>query len=428
MEIVMKRTFVLQACVNSYSGYGSHSRDIAKSLLKILDPDKWNFIIIPTLWGSTTDGALKERSVENKEIADHIIREPLKVKPDVFFQIGLPNEATPIGMYNILCTAGIESTLISIDWIEGCNKMDLIIVPSEHVANVFRKSKWEKRDSHTKEILETIVVKSKIAVLFEGVNNDIYFKTNIFSDNRIIPLLDKIESDFCFLVVGHWLPGDLYQDRKNIGATIKAFLKTFSHIPSPPGLIIKTAIVNSSVIDYHMCLERLTNTTRYIATKENIQNIPPIYLLHGDFTDSEMNELYNHPKIKCMVSSTRGEGYGRPLAEFSMVEKPIISSNWGGQLDFLSKDNTVLVKGDITPIHQSAVWDKVLLKEASWFSIDIDELTNKMGDVYILYNSYVQKAKSHTKYFKSKFLLSHMTTELKTIIDTTIPTELEFNF
>ena len=38
-----------------------------------------------------------------------------------------------------------------------------------------------------------------------------------------------------------------------------------------------------------------------------------------------MNKLYNHPKIKCFVSLTHGEGFGRPLLEASMVGLPVIS-------------------------------------------------------------------------------------------------------
>ena len=39
-----------------------------------------------------------------------------------------------------------------------------------------------------------------------------------------------------------------------------------------------------------------------------------------------MNKLYNHPKVKAMVSLTKGEGFGRPLLEFSLTGKPIIAS------------------------------------------------------------------------------------------------------
>ena len=43
--------------------------------------------------------------------------------------------------------------------------------------------------------------------------------------------------------------------------------------------------------------------------------LPNVYLLHGDLTDEEMNQLYNHPKVKAHLTFTHGEGFGRPLLE-----------------------------------------------------------------------------------------------------------------
>ena len=43
-------------------------------------------------------------------------------------------------------------------------------------------------------------------------------------------------------------------------------------------------------------------------------DLPKIYLLHGELTDNQMNQLYNHPKVN-HVSFTHGEGFGRPLLE-----------------------------------------------------------------------------------------------------------------
>ena len=53
-----------------------------------------------------------------------------------------------------------------------------------------------------------------------------------------------------------------------------------------------------------------------------------------NFTNEEMNEIYNHSKIKAMVSLTKGEGFGRPLLEFSLTKKPIMVSGWSGHMDF----------------------------------------------------------------------------------------------
>ena len=58
------------------------------------------------------------------------------------------------------------------------------------------------------------------------------------------------------------------------------------------------------------------------------------FLLHGDFTNEEMNSIYNHPKVKAMISLTKGEGFGRPLLEFSLTNKPIMVSGWSGHVEF----------------------------------------------------------------------------------------------
>ena len=62
--------------------------------------------------------------------------------------------------------------------------------------------------------------------------------------------------------------------------------------------------------------------------------LPNVYLLHGSLSTEEMNRLYNHPKVKSLVSLTHGEGFGRPLLEASMTGLTVIASAWSGQLDF----------------------------------------------------------------------------------------------
>jgi hypothetical protein len=47
-------------------------------------------------------------------------------------QITVPNEFQQVGKYNIGCTAGIETTIAPAEWVEGCNRMNLILGSSEH--------------------------------------------------------------------------------------------------------------------------------------------------------------------------------------------------------------------------------------------------------------------------------------------------------
>ena len=173
--------------------------------------------------------------------------------------------------------------------------------------------------------------------------------------------LDQIKEDFVFLFVGHWLQGDLGEDRKNVGMMIKTFAMAFKDEKVKPALVLKTSSAGFSVIDRENMIKKIKH-----ALGKDFGKVP-VYLLHGDMADYQLNGLYEHPKVKAMLNFTKGEGFGRPLLEFSLTGKPVIASNWSGHLDFL-KTGAVLLDGELKDVAggQELVGDKrrdSLLKE-----------------------------------------------------------------
>ena len=156
-------------------------------------------------------------------------------------------------------------------------------------------------------------------MLFRSTN--IYQKIDAVNDSEVWDVLDTIEEDFNFLYVGHWLQGEIGQDRKDTGMLVKTFLETFKGKGKKPGLILKTSSGNYSIMDRDGILEKI-NKIRAAVGDDDI--LPNIYLFHGELSDEEVNELYNHPKVKAHVTFTKGEGYGRPLIEASISQKPVI--------------------------------------------------------------------------------------------------------
>ena len=67
-----------------------------------------------------------------------------------------------------------------------------------------------------------------------------------------------------------------------------------------------------------------------------------------------MNQLYNHPKVKAMMSMTHGEGFGRPLLEASITGKPTITTNWSGHIDFIKPEYNILIGGELKNVHKTA--------------------------------------------------------------------------
>ena len=395
----MKPLCVVSCPIDTFSGYGARSRDFVRSLITAKG-EEWDIKILPQRWGSTPwnflskDNPLQKRFISN-----------LNKKPDIWIQITIPSEFQPVGQYNIGVTAGIETTIFPGDFIEGLNKMNINLVSSNHSKNVALSTQFDKRDKNKKIIGQTKTEKP-VEVLFEGLDLNIYNKNPQNSG-----LLDNVKEDFCFLYTGHWLQGILGEDRKNTGLMIKTFLETFNTSSrKKPALILKTNTMNYSLLDREEILRKIN------IIKDNVGgNLPNIYLVHGELTDDEMNQLNNDNKVKAFVSFTKGEGYGRPLAEAAITGKPVIVSNWSGHVDFIHPDYNVLIGGELKEVHKSAS-NNWILKESQWFNINTEVASRAMKDVFKNYKRYLEKSRKQTQYLKNNWSFDKMTEKLNSLL------------
>ena len=404
---------VVTAPVATRSGYGAHSRDICRALIKL---DRYDVKIWNVRWGNTSMNALVGDDPNDKILIDRMLNEPkLPTQPEIHIHIVIPNEFETFGKYNIGITAGLEKTACPHEWIEGMNRMNMNIVPSTFVRDVMKNVHFDIADDKTNEVKGSLKVENPIEVLFEGTDTNIYKKTNKFT-KMLTDEMKNVEEPFNFLYVGHWLQGNLGKDRKDTGMMLKVFLETFKDKKKKPGLIMKTSGATFSILDREDILNRIK------AVKESIQgDLPNVYLMHGDFTDDEMNELYNHPKVKAHINLTHGEGFGRPLLEASISQKPVIASNWSGHLDFLHKDNAVLVGGGLEEVPKESFPDYMHVEGSKWFTVNYQEASLRMKDVYTNYKKYTLNAKKLGIVNKSKFSLNAMTRELGKILDKYVP-------
>ncbi len=406
----MKNTFVISCPIDTYSGYGARSRDVVKAIIEL---DKYEVKIMPQRWGNTPWGFIEE----NKEW--HFLKpyllpvgKPLTSKPDIWSQITVPNEFTPVGEYNIGITAGIETDTCAPQWVEGMNRMNINFVSSQHSKTVFEKSKFEIKNEKTGESQGILKIEKPIEVLFEGVDINTYFK-----DDRPCLIDFNIKESFAYLFVGHWLPGALGEDRKNVGLMIKAFFETFKNKKKQPALILKTTAQGPSYMDRDELIKRISQIRKTV----NSKNLPNIYLLHGDFSNQEINSLYNHDKVKAMINFTKGEGFGRPLLEFSLTGKPIISTNWSGHIDFLNPEFTTLLGGELKPIHPSAQIKDMLIENSKWFSPDHGQIGGYLKDMFENYKKYTDGGKRQAYYSKTNFSFKSMKELLGNLLEQNVP-------
>ena len=407
---MIKPLFFISCPIDTYSGYGARSRDLVRAIIQL---DKYDVKILPQVWGNTPWGFIDDNP-EWEFLNKHIWMQPqLPKQPEIWMQITIPNEFQPVGKYNIGVTAGIETTIASGDWIEGINKMNLTLTSSEHSKRTFLNSAFQKMDQRTNQLIGEIKVEKPIEVLFEGADTEIYKvldKVDSFSE------LNNIKEKFAFLFVGHWINGDLGEDRKNVGLLIKMFFEVFKNKKDRPALILKTSQMGSSYIDRDDILKKI----KIIANSVNSKDLPNIYLLHGEFTDVEMNELYNHPKVKAMINLTKGEGYGRPLLEFSLTKKPIITTNWSGHTDFLNPEFITMLPGQLTNVHPSAA-NQWLLKESQWLSVDTGHAGIAIKDIFEDYKKYLDGAKRQAYKSKNEFSWDKMKDKIDEILTNNIP-------
>lgn len=396
------------------SGYGDWATAVAKSIIRY---DKYDVKVAPQKWGNCQSKRYIEdiSDPEDKMLASKLLQGQLQKQPDLFIQLSIPNEFQKVGKYNIGMTAGIETTVASGEFLEGINRVDLTIALSNHAKNVFLNTKMTKQLPDGRK--EDVVLKKPIEVCFWGADTNIFKKTEE-RVGTVDDVLEKIPENFAFLFVGQLTHTGLYHDRKDIGNLVKTFCETFNNNAQvKPCLILKTSGVGFSTMDRFEVVN-LVNKIRASFTG----NPPQVYILHGELSELEMNALFNHPKVKCHVSFTHGEGYGHPLLLQTLSGKPLLAPNWSGHLDFLNPKYANLLPGRLEQINKKAA-NQWLLKESQWFRISYSlagdkfkQIFNNVGDKKLCNNAELLRIEN-----AEKFSMQSMDKRLWEILDKYVP-------
>ena len=386
------RTVVIASPVATQSGYGHHAREIIANFIEQRG-NEWDIKLLSLPWGHTPFTYPIPRDWNQR-----IIPMPITYQPDIWVQITVPNEFQAVGKYNIGVTAATEGDICPAEWIDKINAMQMIIVPTEFTKQVFENTSKK----HGKAITTNIQVIPE------------YFDETIYTTAMPgqLNILDQIPETTAFLSVGHWLQGQIGEDRKNISGLIHCFFDTYKNQKDAPALILKSSGATYSVLDRFEIESKISQIQDMFGNAK----LPNVYLLHGDLTDEEMNLLYNHPKVKAMVSFTKAEGFGRPLLEFSTSGKPIIAPHYSGQADFLKKDFICALPGGLTEIHASAR-NEFLIEGAKWFTPDYASAGKMMKDVLKNYKKWQELAKRQRYFVNSTFTKTAVASIYETVLN-----------
>lgn len=138
--------------------------------------------------------------------------------------------------------------------------------------------------------------------------------------------------DFVFYSIFEW------QDRKNPGGTIEAFLRAFTE-PTAAVAVLKTN--PGAALEATAALQRVRAATGSRGR---------VVLCCEAWTEAQVDAL--HARGDCYVSLHKGEGWGYPLFEAAARGKLVVATNYSGPCDYLDAKRHWLVKYSSAPVRQ----------------------------------------------------------------------------
>lgn len=321
------------------SGYASFARNFIFGLNEIGANVKANPMSIGNVF---PDLKVEEASTLKK----------LKANPRQKFDIQVMN-TLPSAFEELIRPSSInvgftmfETSHITKEWVEACNKIDAILVPSYWNAEVFKKSG----------------VTVPIYTVPPGINPP------SLTGRLNLPMLPDSDKVYKFYSVFEWT------ERKCPQGLIKTYLSTFTG-KTNVALFIKTYAGE----DTPEKKEWLAKQVKDIMDNMRLSHFPKVVLIPEILSTEHMSFL--HQTCDCFVLPTRGEGIGLPTMEAMVHGKPVITTNHGGSLQFCKPNNSLLVDSQQTFV-SNMPWIDCYEGEMTWAEPNLVQLGQLMKRCY----------------------------------------------
>lgn len=275
-----------------------------------------------------------------------------------------------------------ETDTVPESWVDPCNQMDEIWVPSHFNVETFSRA-GVKRD--------------KLYVIPHG------FDPWHYQPSATEPLEIGEKKRFNFLSIFEWTY------RKGWDVLIKAYLEEFA-ADEDVRLIIRS-YQGGGVIgkDVKPITDQLVGLI--VSLGFDPDNIPRIDFIDKMVPVELMPNLYK--MADAFVLPTRGEGWGIPFTESMLMEVPVIATRWSGHLEFMNDDNSYLIDVDrIVPVAEEQIRDNPLYKGHRWAEPSVEHTKKLMRYVFENRNEAKEKSRIAREHILNNFTIHHATVKI----------------
>jgi glycosyltransferase involved in cell wall biosynthesis len=150
--------------------------------------------------------------------------------------------------------------------------------------------------------------------------------------------------------------------RKNPAAVIAAFRRAFR--PNEQAVLVLKSINWKHQQEQRASLGEQANGARII-------------FLDQHFSSAEMNSLF--ASTDCYISLHRAEGVGLGMAHAMYLAKPVIATNYSGNLDFMNRENSLLVDYTMAELEEDA---GAYERGSRWADANVEQAATFMRWVY----------------------------------------------
>lgn len=284
----------------------------------------------------------------------------LHVIPDMHRRFGRNLMSISVGVY--------ETFKPPAHWVAILNSNDAVIVPSKFNLDIFRQA---------------------------GVKKPLFYLPHCLDMKKYCPSVLKMYDyeEFTFLFLGSW------RKRKGYEELLEAWGRAFS-VYDDVKLIIKT--------------DKPSVAQEYIRRKFQRQNVAPVVVDLKSYTDDEMPSFIR--SADCLISPTRGEGFGYPGLQSMALETPVIISNCSGCTEYANEQTAFLLQPE------GVRYEKCLdgipqFSRKEWIFISPEQIGRVMKKVWLNSVKAVEKSKAARLYVENKFSYNAMVQRFDAMID-----------